>query len=305
MAPTAKITEKVPETLPADFCEWDSGSVPGTLPVDFSGFDLAPASDPVSISASATKAQPKTRPEVDRAPVISSSAAEAGYADTRDLFQSIQPSKARSKHEETEDGEQEKKSKALPIAMAAAVLLLAAGALIYTKVLPGKAVAKPAVAAQTPLSGQTNSKPSGATAGVTASGAPDTAAEGANATADTPASEDAASQPRVPSREMMKQLNATSRLSRDIKGGATEAASSQGFAATNIEGLRGNNSVGNVFESHGAPHVSGGQKVGVSAGVARGLLIHKTTPVYPDIARIARHSGTVVLEATISKEGTI
>ena len=35
------------------------------------------------------------------------------------------------------------------------------------------------------------------------------------------------------------------------------------------------------------------------------MLIQKTTPVYPPIAKAARVSGTVVLQATISKSGTI
>jgi protein TonB len=47
------------------------------------------------------------------------------------------------------------------------------------------------------------------------------------------------------------------------------------------------------------------KKVNISAGVAVGLLIQKTTPVYPPIAKAARVSGTVVLQATISKTGSI
>jgi protein TonB len=45
--------------------------------------------------------------------------------------------------------------------------------------------------------------------------------------------------------------------------------------------------------------------VNVSAGVAVGLLIQRMPPVYPQIARTARVSGTVVLQATISKSGAI
>jgi protein TonB len=43
----------------------------------------------------------------------------------------------------------------------------------------------------------------------------------------------------------------------------------------------------------------------ISAGVAGGLLIQKTAPVYPQMAREARVSGTVVIQATISKTGAI
>ncbi len=47
------------------------------------------------------------------------------------------------------------------------------------------------------------------------------------------------------------------------------------------------------------------KKVNISAGVAQGMLIQKTVPVYPPIAKAARVSGTVVIQATISKTGTI
>ncbi len=43
----------------------------------------------------------------------------------------------------------------------------------------------------------------------------------------------------------------------------------------------------------------------VPSSMEEGLLIHKTLPVYPVIARETRTQGTVVLEATISRSGTI
>ncbi|HMD77838.1 MAG TPA: TonB family protein [Terracidiphilus sp.] len=46
-------------------------------------------------------------------------------------------------------------------------------------------------------------------------------------------------------------------------------------------------------------------KVRVSSAVEEGLLIQKTVPRYPPIAIAARIEGTVVLQATISKAGTI
>jgi len=39
--------------------------------------------------------------------------------------------------------------------------------------------------------------------------------------------------------------------------------------------------------------------------VMQGNLLSKTQPIYPAIAKAARISGTVVLQATISKNGTI
>jgi protein TonB len=47
------------------------------------------------------------------------------------------------------------------------------------------------------------------------------------------------------------------------------------------------------------------KKVNISAGVAAGMILQKTQPTYPPIAKAARVSGTVVLQATISKSGTI
>ncbi len=53
------------------------------------------------------------------------------------------------------------------------------------------------------------------------------------------------------------------------------------------------------------PKVAPPQKVRVSSGVAAGNLVNRIQPQYPAIARTARIQGTVVLEATISKQGTI
>jgi periplasmic protein TonB len=53
------------------------------------------------------------------------------------------------------------------------------------------------------------------------------------------------------------------------------------------------------------PKVATPQRVRVSAGVTSGLLIRKVNPVYPPLARQARISGTVILRAVISKDGSI
>jgi protein TonB len=47
------------------------------------------------------------------------------------------------------------------------------------------------------------------------------------------------------------------------------------------------------------------KKVNISQGVATGLLLQKVQPTYPAIAKAARVQGTVVLQATISKNGSI
>jgi periplasmic protein TonB len=80
-----------------------------------------------------------------------------------------------------------------------------------------------------------------------------------------------------------------------------------GFGAGGMQGLGDNNAVGNVFGGQGSLKVKAAPPriVTVSEGVAVGMLIQKTPPVYPPIAKTAGVSGTVVLEAIISKTGTI
>jgi periplasmic protein TonB len=53
------------------------------------------------------------------------------------------------------------------------------------------------------------------------------------------------------------------------------------------------------------PKVATPQRVRVSQGVSQGLLIHRVQPMYPPLARQARIQGTVLLQAEISKDGTI
>jgi len=64
--------------------------------------------------------------------------------------------------------------------------------------------------------------------------------------------------------------------------------------------------IGGMINSTAAiPKVATPQRVRVSTGVATGLLIKKVQPNYPPLARQARIQGSVVLQAEISKDGTI
>jgi len=53
------------------------------------------------------------------------------------------------------------------------------------------------------------------------------------------------------------------------------------------------------------PKAATPQRVRVSQGVSQGLLIRQVKPTYPPLARSARIQGTVVLQALISKDGSI
>jgi protein TonB len=88
-----------------------------------------------------------------------------------------------------------------------------------------------------------------------------------------------------------------------------EAPPSAGFGVAGMEGLGGSSGgvIGGIFNGTAAPKVKAEapKKVNISGGVATGLLLQKTVPLYPPIAKAARVQGTVVLQATISKTGTI
>jgi periplasmic protein TonB len=107
---------------------------------------------------------------------------------------------------------------------------------------------------------------------------------------------------------MNDQLNAPSRIPQGIKkqGGENEPPpASLGAAAA--EGLGGGGANTSFFNGHGQPVVKAAptKPLAISAGVATGMLIHQSAPIYPPIAKAARVSGTVELQATISKVGTI
>jgi len=64
----------------------------------------------------------------------------------------------------------------------------------------------------------------------------------------------------------------------------------------------------NPFSGHGAMPTfrpPAAVKQHVSSGVMEGMLVNKVLPQYPAIARAVRLGGTVVLAATISRNGTI
>ncbi|HKH98364.1 MAG TPA: TonB family protein [Candidatus Sulfotelmatobacter sp.] len=65
--------------------------------------------------------------------------------------------------------------------------------------------------------------------------------------------------------------------------------------------------IGSVLSSTpvAVPKIATPQRVRVSSGVSQGLLIRRVNPVYPPLARQARIQGVVILQAQISKDGSI
>jgi len=110
-------------------------------------------------------------------------------------------------------------------------------------------------------------------------------------------------QATVSSEMMDAQLSAQSKISGDIKKVApADEPPSAGLAPVSMDNGGGvkDASLGGFGKVSVVPVVSQ-----VSAGVAEGMAIHKTPPVYPKIAKDSRVSGTVVLAATINRSGLL
>jgi TonB family protein len=111
----------------------------------------------------------------------------------------------------------------------------------------------------------------------------------------------------VQSQMMNEQLSAPSRIPQAEKVASVPEAAPPPAGFGGMQGLGGNGAMGSVLSSQGQLKVKAAPPriVTVSSGVAVGMLVQKTTPIYPPIAKTAGVSGTVVLEAVISKAGAI
>jgi protein TonB len=275
MVPPEEIEElNAPTTLPADFGEWDSGEASAAQP------------------AKPPTARVAVPPAVERIP-RAAPRAPAAYVEAEQVFQPSPSRGVRAGGERYRDESPGKRNKLTPlVAVGSLAILLIAGSLVYFRSPRGTAAPKPEVTPQqatanTPLPAATN-----APAATPAPAAPETAE---------------ADQQRTQSDMMNRQLKAPSRIPNDLKMLAgREAPPATGFAASGMDGL-GGGPAGNVFSGQSGPKVkiAAPTRMSISAGVAGGLLLQKTSPVYPQIAREARVSGTVVIQATISKTGAL
>jgi protein TonB len=279
MVPPEEIEKEQPTTLPADFSEWDSGDAPATQPAK-------PATARVAVSSVA-----------DRLPNAASRTAATAHEEAKRVFQPLQSQGVNERDEEF--GEESKGNhKRIMLVVALVLLVILFGIILLgysrsrsTTVMPKQSVVLQSATTNTPQSATTSM--------------PQTAAM------NTPAPVAATTTPdhlRTQSEMMNHQLNAPARISNDLKMLAgKEPPPSSGFAGAGMEGLGGGSAAGNVFSGQNKPKVKveAPKRMSISAGVAGGLLVQKTAPSYPQIAKEARVSGTVVIQATISKTGLI
>lgn len=292
MASQTRLTETAPTTLPADFDEWDSGEPPATLPDDFDKFDSEPTA--ARKPAIALAAAP---PIVTRMPEpLPVRSAALGKADARDFSGSF-PSFRTSL-----EAEPEPKNKRRMMVIWSAIGVVVVVLLLLAILIPRMNRRPPAATVVVSRSVGTE-QPDGAAGGQTAETKP-------TATLQQPAPTfPAAQRPAVDAETMSRQLNAPSRIPRDIKTPQKDSVPPPSIAAIGLEGLGGNSSaaVGSVFSGQPRPKVKIEipKMVMISSGVAQGMLIRRAAPVYPAIAKSARVAGTVALQAMISKTGSV
>lgn len=317
MASSAEIMQPLPETLPEDFSEWDSGHSAAAQSVNF------------NVSAAAAKNRPAPKPPSQSAnPQYTADAVldesvprfTAGSFDAADEFL-LRSFRLREAREERPKSTTKTRTIVTLAAVPSILLLLAFAPRIYPGLRPSLARVKQSIAnlstsADKDLAGNTP-KPSPSTllTGVAQSStiAPKplpSAKSAAGADQATNNLEDA-SPPQVESKTMTDQLTAPTQIPNEIKTVApAEAAPASGFGGVGVEELdsSGANLVRSVLGvGNNGPTVSPevAAKVTISSGVAAGMFLQGEKPRYPATAKSAHVSGTVVLQATISKGGII
>jgi len=299
MVPNAEVEKILPDTLPADFGEWDSFATAHSSPKKpdaVSGNGAAPKPPAKPAAARVGLSLVKDRPPENAflTPVAATSRgdlniADSGYQGWPLQFKGINWAMLRGIDR-----------RMLTVAAIASVLLLT---LIVVISLHHHA-AQPKVAM---LKQSASNAPSGVLSAANAQPAtkPSAASPAANALPAPPAPAD-----HVQTAMMNDQLNAPRQIPKNLRTtDSKDAPSGSGFNTSGMEGLGGSESAvaGSVFggQSRSKVKVLVPTKVTVSAGVAAGLALQRTAPSYPAIAKTAHMSGTVVLQAVISKTGTI
>jgi protein TonB len=298
MVPPDEIDLNAPTTLPADFGEWDSGedsAAQSTNPPGFDGFPgsgaaLRPVAKPVTARVAVLPVA--DRPAVQAAPRRSATA----YAAAEQVYQppqhQHQHTYAATDQEYMAESPSKPKGKVMYIAVGSVAALLVLGGLGYSHMRSGTSTPKPTVAPTTTMVVNPQ-KPTPSTPSTTTS-APETT------TTDTTETERPL---RAQSDAMNHQLNAPSRIPSDLKMLAGKEAPTSGFGTSGMDNMGS----GSVFSGQSGPKVkvAAPTRVSVSAGVAVGLLMQKTAPAYPPLAKSAHVSGTVVIQATINKNGSV
>lgn len=101
---------------------------------------------------------------------------------------------------------------------------------------------------------------------------------------------------------MNAQLSAPSRIASQVKNSDSGEAAPGSFSPNAMD--NGTSMPGPIFGNSGNLKIVPGVSA-ISAGVAEGMLIRRAEPVYPEFAKAAHVSGTVVLGGEITKTGSL
>jgi protein TonB len=280
------------EKAPSEFAAWDAANLrPAPLPPSGKRSDARPRPALVP-ERRKSEASPRpipsleasAAPAVDRPPV------------SVDLFRSSFP---QTQSEPDEAAEKQGANWIKWILIAAGPLVLALVLLVvFTRPSTPNPAATPVKATPAPVESETdpNATPIAKTAAKPVAGSvvpkpTDAPAEGSAPTQAKPVSSDA----------MAAQLVAPTRIASQIKKNADEPPpTAPAPVALEDSSVVPGSVFGSANKAKVAPRV-----VPISAGVADGMIIHKTPPVYPKFAQEAHITGKVLLKATITKQGTI
>ncbi len=318
MASSAEIMQPLPETLPDDFSEWDSGHSAASQSQNFrvsaAAAEDRPAKRPPSLSANPQYTAVAVSDESNVLPRFT-----AGSFDAEDefLLRSFRLKEAR----EIRPISATKTRTILTIAAVPSLLLLLAIVPGLRSRLAGvkHPIANPTTAADRDIAANApDSSPSMLTGVEQSSTIASNPSQPVNSTAGAPPATPKLAEVTpapVESKMMTDQLSAPTQIPHGIttvapdeappassSGGAAEEGLDSGGASLVRTVLNVGNNGPTVSPVVVKPDLA---NVTVSSGVAAGMFLHGAKPVYPAIAKSAHVSGTVVLHATISKLGAI
>jgi protein TonB len=302
MASPAQIRDVLPETLPEDFVEWDESSPSAQLVKAGSGEpgpEVGVISKPATQAAEAHHAGTPSG-NFPREAALSVSALEnTGGAAVSHRARSLRPAWL-SSHDTV----------VLVVVLAVAMIPVFFHGELDTfdrfgfslgRAPAAKPAPAPAPTMTTPAPTTTTiQQPEGAAAATTAG-----EAQIGSEAARRPVQKNARPSWEQAQR-MDDQLHAPTRLQMKATLAEPTPLPPGGFGTADIDGSDNGKAVGAVFGSPKQPTEKiAPPVVSVPSGVALGLLVKKTQPVYPLIAKQGQVSGTIVLAATISKTGNV
>jgi periplasmic protein TonB len=308
MVPPEELEKAQPTTLPADFGEWDSGEDSAKHPANFNGFESFPASAPApKPPVKSATARVAVLPVAGRSSSAASRPSAAAYAEVEQAYPAPKPKavKAVAPAQRAESAGS-KGQTGMFIGIGAAALLLIGGTVGYFKMHSKTVAPNTTVVTQTQAANSGTQAANSGTPVPSTQAVANTPAQGnAPTAAETAPAAETDSALRAQSEKMNKQLNAPSLIREDLRtlaGGAAPPTS--GFGTAGMEGVA---NTGGVFNAEGGPKVkvAAPQKVSISGTMAVGMLVQRTQPAYPPLAKQAHVSGTVMIQATVSKTGSV